>query len=196
MAEFNREKLTDFIATIYKYMHLRGSMTQRDLAIVTETGVSTMSRFLNQRTTDLNSDLIARIVAKLDIPRYEIIDFVDEDFSEKFLRLVDFYKQEEASQVGGFSERESVSQASRPEGTAKKNVTATISVGGNKVNIPFSSDEMSGDAKAFYEKFNSLSTRQKAFVAEFLNLDMDGRDLIVDLGNNLFRYFKQKGMNF
>jgi hypothetical protein len=46
------------------------------------------------------------------------------------------------------------------------------------------------------EKLQSLSPRQKAYLSSFLDLDMEGRDLIVDLGNSLFNYFKQKGLEF
>jgi hypothetical protein len=45
------------------------------------------------------------------------------------------------------------------------------------------------------EKLESLTPRQRAFMTEFLNLKLEERDLIVDLGNNLFQYFKMKGMD-
>ena len=32
-------------------------------------------------------------------------------------------------------------------------------------------------------------------MTEFLNLKLEERDLIVDLGNNMFHYFKMKGMD-
>jgi hypothetical protein len=32
-------------------------------------------------------------------------------------------------------------------------------------------------------------------MSEFLNLKLEERDLIVDLGNNMFQYFKMKGMD-
>ena len=43
------------------------------------------------------------------------------------------------------------------------------------------------------DKLNTLSPRQKGFLTDFLDLDMEGRDLIVDIGNSMFRYFKQQG---
>ena len=206
MAEFDNLKIGSFLGTVRKYMQIRGSMSQKDLAILTETGISTMSRFLGQKTTELNPQLIAKIVAKLEIPLYEIIDFVDEDYSDKFIRLVKFYKDdvvEAESEADVNSEVDSLNFGRRKEdqvmpgaGSAKKDVTATVSIGGSKVNIPFSTEAMANDEKAFFEKFNALSPRQKAYVADFLNLDVDGRDLMVDLGASLFRYFRQKGMNF
>ena len=45
------------------------------------------------------------------------------------------------------------------------------------------------------EKLESLTPRQRAFMTEFLNLKLEERDLIVDVGNNLFQYFKMKGMD-
>ena len=49
--------------------------------------------------------------------------------------------------------------------------------------------------KSIREKLESLTPRQRAFMTEFLNLKLEERDLIVDVGNNLFQYFKMKGMD-
>ena len=94
MAEFNKDHIEVFLGVVRKYMQVRGSLSQKDLAELTDTGVSTMSRFLNQKTTEFNPQLIAKIVAFLEIPLHEIIDFVEEDFADKFIRLVKFYKQD------------------------------------------------------------------------------------------------------
>ena len=65
MAEFNSDKTDEFLGVVRKYMQVRGNLSQKDLAELTEVGVSTMSRFINRKTTDLNPQLIAKIVAKL-----------------------------------------------------------------------------------------------------------------------------------
>src|SRR5690606_26927489 len=96
MAEFNRDKLEMFLGVVRKYMQIRGPMTQKDLADLTGIGVSTMSRFLNLKTSELNAQLISKIVAKLAIPLHEIIEFVEEEYTEHFVRLVKFYREEEA----------------------------------------------------------------------------------------------------
>ena len=75
-------------------MQVRGAMSQKELAEQTDVGISTMSRFLSQKSTELNPQLIAKITAKLNIPLHEMIDFVEEDFADRFIRLVKFYKDE------------------------------------------------------------------------------------------------------
>lgn len=177
MAEFKREKVESFLGVVRKYMQMRGAMSQKDLAEVTDVGVSTMSRFLSQKSTEMNPQLIAKITAKLNIPLHEMIDFVEEDFSDRFVRLVKFYKDE-------ITEEEANSETVKPKPVAE--VKAEVKL------------ETKPETKAeatVKEKLESLTPRQKAFMSEFLNLKPEERDLIVDLGNNLFQYFKMKGMD-
>jgi transcriptional regulator with XRE-family HTH domain len=225
MAEFNDDKLEMFLGCVRKYMQVRGPMSQKELAELAEVGVSTMSRFLSKKTTELNPQLIAKMVAKLNIPLYEIIDFVDEDYTDRFKRLVKFYKDDGSDQeleptitqagatgtnrnkkvmidlaTGTGNEDEHFEEGLEQTlgvsgaGTAKKKVNATFKSGGKTQTMPFSPD---GKSKMDHigDKIKNLSPRQKAYVVDFLNLDMEGKDLMVDLGNNLFRYFKQKGMD-
>lgn len=219
MASFNKDKIADYLGVVRKYMQVRGSLSQKELAVLTGIGVSTMSRFLAQKTTDINPQLVAKITAKLNIPLHEMIDFVEEDYADHFIRLVKFYKEEEGESTvehdplggpdfepsspeagtgtgpvatpasGGFEENFADALGG---GTARKNVNAKIKVGGKTQNIPFEG----GNKKelSIKEKLEQLSPRQRAYMSDFLNLDMEGRDLIVDLGNDLFRFFRQKGM--
>ena len=207
MAEFKREKVDMFLGVVRKYMQVRGPMTQKELAELTEVGVSTMSRFLNQKSTELNPDIIARITAKLDLPFHEIIDFVDESFEEQFKRLVNYHKGVAGSegetnelQAGRPpSKGEGFDQAFQSLGTAKNPAKANVRVGktGAKRSIPFEPDSKAKNSpENIKDKLDGLSPRQKAYLTDFLNLDMESRDLMVDLGNNLFRYFKQKGLDF
>ncbi|HLE10162.1 MAG: hypothetical protein A2504_05345 [Bdellovibrionales bacterium RIFOXYD12_FULL_39_22] len=175
MAEFNRAHLEMFFGVVRKYMQVRGPMGQKDLANLVEVGVSTMSRFLGQKTTELNPQLIAKIVAKLQIPIHEIIDFVDEEFSEKFVRLVKFYKDENS---GGLAIAESV--------------VSEVKVEEKKEMAKEAGEEKK--EKSLKEKLDSLTPRQRAYINDFLNLDVDGRDLVVDVGAPLLRYIRQKEM--
>ncbi|WP_127718429.1 helix-turn-helix domain-containing protein [Halobacteriovorax sp. HLS] len=211
MDNFNKDKIAEYLGVVRKYMQVRGALSQKELAELTGVGVSTMSRFLAQKTSDLNPQLIAKITAKLNIPLHEIIDFVEEDYSDHFIRLVKFYKEEGGLADVGPSDPVPASEASGPvstnategsfeetfsdalgAGSAKKNVTAKIKVGGRTQNIPFETE--GGRELTIKEKLEQLSPRQRAYMSDFLNLDMEGRDLIVDLGNDLFRFFRQKGM--
>lgn len=195
MADFKKEQFDEFLGVVRKYMVMRGNMNQKDLAELTDTGVSTMSRFLNQKTTDFNPQLIARIVAKLSIPLHEVIDFVDEEYADKFIRLVKFFKEEKAQEEGSAGLEDVLSPPPRSEGTAKQAVTANISLGGKRVTIPFEADGSTSQAdRQFLELLYQLTPSQRAYVTEFMNLDIHSRDLIVDLGNTLFRFFRQRGI--
>ena len=46
------------------------------------------------------------------------------------------------------------------------------------------------------EKLETLSPRQKAYLNDFLNLDGNDRDLVVDLGDAVFRYIRQRNVEF
>lgn len=197
--KFNVEKLEFFLETVRKYMLLRGNISQKDLAEETGIGVSTVSRLLNQKTKDIDEQVIARIVAKLNIPLHEIIDFIEEEYTPKFQRLVKFYKESQMTEK--LPEEGEIPATVHSQGTANREVKATVSVGnGPKRTIPFSREETSASkAKAdmsIGDKLQQLSPRQKAYLTEFLDLDVEGRDLMVDLGNSLFNYFKQKGLEF
>lgn len=198
MADFKKAKLESYLATVRKYMQLRGSMSQKDLAEKTDVGVSTMSRFLSQKSTELNPQLIAKITAKLDIPLHEMIDFVDEEFSERFVRLVKFYKDElNEGLEPNIDELEAEAKKKTPEKEASKE-KATEEKAEKKTdeNTKENKTTVSKGEQSIREKLESLTPRQRAFMTEFLNLNLEERDLVVDLGNNLFQYFKMKGMNF
>ena len=216
MSEFNKDKLDEFLGIVRKYMQVRGSLTQRDLAEKSDIGVSTMSRFLTRKTADINPQIVAKIVAVLEIPLHEMIDFVEEDFTEKFVRLVKFYKGtvlEETDDSYDDKEEEAQEDTAKKQtapiadpledallsglstGTAQRSATAKVQIGGKSRSIPFSPDESGRNSElSLKEKLNQLTPRQKAYMSDFLSLDMEARDLIVDLGNDLFRYFRQKGM--
>lgn len=182
MAEFKREQVEYFLATVRKYMQLRGVSTQKDLAEKADIGISTMSRFLAQKTTELNPMLISKLVAVLDIPVSEVIDFVEEDFSERFIRLVKFYKKD-YDQL-----RES-----------ELDLEVTESVPIPTIERPFKDTVKEAIRPSreldFKERFDQLTPKQKIFLSEFLALNLEEKDVIVDVGNNMLQYFKLKGMN-
>ena len=188
MAEFKKEKVEMFLGVVRKYMQVRGAMSQKDLAEQTDVGVSTMSRFLSQKSSELNPQLIAKITAKLNIPLHELIDFVEEDFADRFIRLVKFYKDElkdgdfDPNELSGKSEELSKIKDKENEDHRTSNQRKEDKV---KTNADLS----------IREKLESLTPRQRAFMTEFLNMKLEERDLVVDLGNNLFQYFKIKGMD-
>ncbi len=216
MAEFNKDKLEMFLGVVRKYMQVRGPMSQKELAEAVNVGVSTMSRFLSLKTTDINPQLIAKITAKLNIPLHEIVDFVEETYTDHFIKLVKLYKEEDGLLAGAplsneareeqQEVKEEVTHSRRHDdfdeafnenldgGTARRNVDAKVKIGGKTSTVSFRGDNQK--ELSIKEKLEALTPRQKAYMQDFLSLDMEGKDLIVDLGNNLFRYFRQKGMDF
>lgn len=210
MAEFNRDKFDDYLGIVRKYMQVRGPMSQKDLAEKTNIGVSTLSRFMSMKTADINPQIVAKISAVLQIPLHEMIDFVEEEFTERFVRLVKFYKGDDAraSEANNEHDEEDDQPSAKPVdsfddavvdvlsiGTAQRSANAKVQVGTKTRNIPFAADEGGRNSQSSVrDRLQSLTPRQKAYVTDFMSLDMEARDLIVDLGNDLFRYFRQKGM--
>jgi DNA-binding Xre family transcriptional regulator len=213
MAQFNKDKFEDFLGVVRKYMQVRGPMSQKDLSVKTRIGVSTMSRFMSMKTSDINPQIVAKICAYLDIPLHEVIDFVEEDYTESFIRLVKFYKAEanpESANTGRVEEVEPTATQPKPSktetleealidtlgsGTAQRNASAQVKMGHKQTTVAFSADQTSRNSEtSLRDKLDQLTPRQKAYMSDFLSLDMEARDLIVDLGNDLFRYFRQKGM--
>ena len=211
---FNKDYLDNFLGVIRKYMHVRGNLSQKDLAEVAEVGVSTMSRFLNKKTNDLDVQLIAKIVARLSIPLHEIIDFIREDYASKFKKLIAFIKDQDET-TGLFQLPEDIDEPVRANGTEEFESTfsqsfktkradsggaqgtrAHIKIGGQKRSIPFGPSEKPMKDKSFKEKMAELTPRQRAYLQDFMNMDMEAKDVMVDVGNSLFRFFRQKGMEF
>lgn len=183
MIQFTPDFLDIFLAVVRKYMQLRGVATQKELADLTQTGISTMSRFLNLKTSTVDEQMVARIIAALDMPLHEIIDGVEEDSTDTLKKLVQFYKD-------SFSGRD------KEEPNTK--TSATVNVGGKKHQLPFG-EGGTGQRRTdmtIREKMETLSPRQKAYLNDFLNLDVNDRDLIVDLGDAIFRYFRQRNVEF
>ncbi|MDA8793017.1 helix-turn-helix transcriptional regulator [Bacteriovoracaceae bacterium] len=204
MIRFYQDKIDLFLAIVRKYMQFRGGFSQKELAVHIDVGISTMSRFLNNKTSQVDEQVVAKLVAFLDIPLHEMIDFVHEDSTASFKGLVQFYKNLQPSDKSNETTEDDLSGAENIEDSfekglggegIKKQVFANIQVGNKKRSVPFGGhDPKNKEDTPLREKLNRLSPRQKAYLTDFLNLDVEGRDLIVDVGNALFRYFKQGGL--
>lgn len=192
MIRFSPDFLENFLGVVRKYMQLRGGLTQKDLSEMCGVGISTMSRFLNLKTTTVDEQLVANIIAALNIPLHEIIDGVEEDSTETFKRLVQFYKEQKSA-----DQKPAGAEEPRPN-TETRKTNATINIAGRKQQMPFG-ETTSSSARTdltIREKLETLSPRQKAYLNDFLNLDGNDRDLVVDLGDAVFRYFRQRNVEF
>jgi transcriptional regulator with XRE-family HTH domain len=193
MIRFNSDFLENFLAVVRKYMQLRGGLTQKDLSEMMNVGISTMSRFLNLKTSTVDEQLVANIIATLNIPLHEIIDGVEEDSTETFKRLVQFYKEQKSA-----DQKQDEGEQAPASNETKTRTTATINIAGKRHQMPFGEQNLSGvkTEVTIREKLETLSPRQKAYMNDFLNLDGNDRDLVVDLGDAIFRYFRQRNVEF
>lgn len=193
MQEFNIKYLDHFLGIVKKYMHMRGPYSQKELAEMVDVGVSTMSRFINKKTTDLNSQLIAAIVAKLNIPLNEVIDFVDESYEEQFKRLVQFKRNDGAPPVQGEEGGDKNEQQNKTN-TASNSGVSSVTHSTAATASPGTSPQKKTSAtqEGLREKLKGLSLRQRKFLEEFVNLGIDERDLIVDVADKMFVYFKDR----
>lgn len=193
MIHFNPDFLENFLAVVRKYMQLRGGLTQKDLSEMTGVGISTMSRFLNLKTSSVDEQMVANIIATLNIPLHEIIDGVEEESTETFKRLVQFYKEQKSSDQSSGTNQEGPGVNTE----ARLKTNATINVAGRKQQMPFGENpnrSMTNTSLTIKEKLESLTPRQKAYVNDFLSLSVDDRDLIVDLGETIFKYFRARNL--
>lgn len=194
MIKFDQDYLEMFLGVVRKYMQLRGGLSQKELAEKVNVGISTMSRFLNQKTKELDAQMIAAIVARLNIPVHEIVDFIHEDSTALFKRMVLLYKEEQSSEEEGETDAEPTKiekiEKTLDQDQTRKKTSAQI----RGVNVPFGerrgqdrrSDRTTG------EKLAELTARQKGFLTEFLDLDMDGKDLVVSTGEVIIKYLNRK----
>ena len=127
---------------------------------------------------------MANIIATLNIPLHEIIDGVEEESTDTFKRLVQFYKDQRVDEKPTESEKK----------TGSINVNATKT----RPTAPLQDSTVTHSRAdiSIREKLETLSPRQKAYLSDFLDLDIHDRDLVVDLGDAIFRYFRQRNIGF
>jgi transcriptional regulator with XRE-family HTH domain len=199
MINFSADFLENFLAVVRKYMQLRGGLTQKDLSEMTGVGISTMSRFLNLKTANVDEQLVANLMATLNIPLHEVIDGVAEDSTDTFKRLVMFYKEQMTNKAEAALPEEELASGLDDE-RGKTKTTASINIGGKKQNIQFGEQTTTKPTRpvdlSIREKLQTLSPRQKAYITDFLDLGVADRDLIVDLGDAIFRYVRQRNVDF
>lgn len=186
MIRFTPDFLENFLAVVRKYMQLRGGMTQKDLSDKMNVGISTMSRFFNLKTSNVDEQLVANITATLDIPLREIIDGIDVESEETFKRLVKFYK-----------DQGSTDQTPEPEPETTR-TSGTINIGGKKQKMHFGEtfEQSTKTDITFKDKLGNLTQDQKIFLQEYVDLESSDRDLIVNLSNAFFKYLKQRKIQF
>ena len=199
MISFTPDFLESFMSTVRKYMQIRGGLSQKDLLEMTNVGISTMSRFLNMKTNTIDEQLIANLIATLSIPLSEVIDGIDEESTDTFKRLVQFYKDQKKAEKDREAEEVVTGLDGHKGGQTK--TTASIKLGGRTQDIHFGEAAAEKHMKSegsfsIKEKLQTLSPRQKAYLTDFLNLEVSDRDLIVDLGDAIFRYLRQRSLDF
>ncbi len=218
MIIFNKDYLDMFLGVVRKYMQMRGNLSQKDLGEKIGVGVSTMSRLINHKTRDVDEQIVAKIVAYLEIPLHEIIDFVSESSTDGFKKLVAYHKdifrhqkynEELTASPEGVQTANKLQNETEEAPKISSNISsipnlktsAQLKVGGKATSMPFGetggqAEDLASNLKSLNirDKLEQLSPRQKAYLTDFLNCDGESKDLLVDVGNSLFRYFRQKGI--
>lgn len=194
MMNFNKDQIDYFLSVVRKYMSLRGGLSQKDLAERIQVGISTLSRFLNQKTKDIDEQIVARIVADLAIPMHEVIEFVEEADTDTFKKLVTFFKEQAQKQLAAPLFPDDPSQPVGGEALhtgiyAKQDQhrsTVFHEVGDSRLR----------QLEEFRDRIQKLSPRQRAYMSDFLELEPEGREMVVEVSEVVIRYFKSRKMNF
>jgi transcriptional regulator with XRE-family HTH domain len=190
MVLFDSNYLDAFLTTVRKYMAIRGGYSQKDLAEKVNVGISTMSRFLNQKTKELDPQLIAAIVAKLNIPLHEIIDFIEEDSTALFKKMVTLYIEPDSTDKESMNKEADAFEETLGKEETKTQTTANIR--GVKVSFGERRADDRRNTRTTGEKLADLTARQKGFLSDFLDLDVDGQDLVVSAGEVIIKYLNRK----
>jgi transcriptional regulator with XRE-family HTH domain len=190
MVLFDSNYLDAFLTTVRKYMAIRGGYSQKDLAEKVNVGISTMSRFLNQKTKELDPQLIAAIVAKLNIPLHEIIDFIEEDSTALFKKMVTLYVEPDSTDKESMNKEADAFEETLGKEETKTQTTANIR--GVKVSFGERRADDRRNTRTTGEKLADLTARQKGFLSDFLDLDVDGQDLVVSAGEVIIKYLNRK----
>lgn len=203
MIMFNKEQIEYFLGVVRKYMSLRGGLSQKDLAERIQVGISTLSRFLNQKTKDIDEQIVGRIVADLAIPLHEVIEFVAEQDTDNFKKLVTFFKEQGQKQATSPLFPDDPSQPVGPTTSASQTQQTGDRAGiftrpdQHRTNIFHEvSDSRMKQLEEFRDHIQKLSPRQRAYMSDFLELEPEGREMVVEVGEVVIRYFKSKKMNF
>lgn len=207
MINFNKDQIEYFLGVVRKYMSLRGGLSQKDLAERIQVGISTLSRFLNQKTKDIDEQIVARIVADLAIPLHEVIEFVAETDTDTFKKLVAFFKEQgqkaqsapifpdDPSQPVGNPSQAGINAGVQTQVSDRAGIFAKQDH--NKATVFHEiSDPRLKQLEEFRDHIQKLSPRQRAYMTDFLELEPEGREMVVEVGEVVIRYFKSKKMNF
>lgn len=177
MIQFHRDQAEYFLSVVRKYMHLRGGLSQKDLAERIDVSISTLSRFLNQKSRDVDEQVVAKIVADLVIPLHEIVEFIVEQDVEAFKRLVQLYKEQ-------FKPKAFVAS------------TSPLSSTSSTASLQTQEERSKQQLEEFREKLGRLAPRQKAFIADLLELESGPLEMVVEVGEVVMRYVKSQKMSF
>lgn len=192
MIRFKSDFLEVFLAVFNKYKTIKG-LSQKEVSEMVGVHESKLSRFLTFKTNNVDEQMVANIIATLDLPLREVIDGVDDESADSFISLVQFYKDQKMTE-----QRASQEEGPRSQVDTKTRTQATINIAGKKQQMPFG-ETVVGQPKTeltLRDKLEALSPSHKAFMSDFLNLNGNDRDLMVNLGNILLNVFKQRDVKF
>jgi transcriptional regulator with XRE-family HTH domain len=189
MIHFNNEFLTLFPFAVRKYMAIRGIKTQKELSEKSGVNETALTRLLRMSDPNrIDEDQVAIIMAALNISISEVADGVQEG-SEAFLRkLIELYKVQPNSDAP-----EETGPDERNEGVQK--AQASIKVGGRSQQVQFGEVAGTGSRTQMIElqeKWDALPFKHRDYVMSFMKLDINERDLLIDIGSTFFKYLEHR----
>ena len=107
---------------------------------------------------------------------HEMIDFVAEADTEQFKKLVGYVKE---------------TMTKEQEAERLRGVSVTSIDPAGKVFV-----EKKSPGDEFKDKIQNLPSRHKAYLTDFVELDAESREVMVDVGEAMLRYFKQNKIKF
>jgi len=197
MIEFQKDYIDQFLGVVRKYMQLRGGLSQKDLAEKIDIGISTLSRFLNQKTKEVDEQIVARIVAFLSIPLHEIIEFVAEADTETFKKLVGVFK-EEVSRQAKLAQMPKVQFGDEDYSETRTSSGINVRPDPTRSGVfhEVMSDSRLKQLEDFRERVGKLTPRQRAYLTDFLDLESEAKEMVVEVGEVVIRYFKGRKVSF
>jgi transcriptional regulator with XRE-family HTH domain len=84
MIRFKSDFLEVFLAVFNKYKTIKG-LSQKEVSEMVGVHESKLSRFLTFKTNNVDEQMVANIIATLDLPLREVIDGVDDESANREL---------------------------------------------------------------------------------------------------------------
>ena len=80
MVQLKKDELSNFMDVVKKYAKVRKTLTY--------VGTVKVNRFYKAKKKELTPKLVGEIMKLMSIPIYEVIDFIEDDYADKFISIM------------------------------------------------------------------------------------------------------------